>query len=49
VRKKGVGSNVRNMINKNRFDSLCVQETIMQDFADKDLRKFDPSNSYLWD
>jgi hypothetical protein len=32
-----------------QFDFVCVQETILQDFSEKWLRKFDPNKRYLWD
>jgi hypothetical protein len=36
-------------VDEMKFDFVCFQETIMQDFSDKCLRLVDPSHSYMWD
>jgi exonuclease III len=49
MNKKGMGPYVRRIMVENKFDFICIQETIMKDFSDKCLRKFDPNREYLWD
>jgi hypothetical protein len=45
--KKGIGPYVRELLSERKFDFVCVQETILQDFSEKWLRKFDPKVNYL--
>jgi exonuclease III len=49
MNKKGMEPYMRKLMGENRFDFICIQETILQDFSDKFLRKFDPNREYLWD
>jgi exonuclease III len=46
--KKGMGPYIRKLMVENKFDFICIQETILQDFSEKWLRKFDPNREYLW-
>jgi exonuclease III len=41
--KKGIAQYVRDLLSEWRFDFICFQETILQDFSDRCLRKIDPS------
>jgi hypothetical protein len=47
MNKKGMRPYVRRMMVENKFDFICIQETILKDFSDKCLRKFDPNREYL--
>jgi exonuclease III len=49
VRKKGLATYVRDLMGEYRFDFVCFQEIIVQDFSEAMLRKIDPNKSYLWD
>jgi exonuclease III len=40
---------VRDMLRDQKFDFVCFQETMMQDFLDCYIRKVDPNKTYLWD
>jgi hypothetical protein len=31
-----------------KYDFVCVQETILKDFDEKCLRRFDPNKNFLW-
>jgi hypothetical protein len=47
--KKGSGPFVRDLLQEKKYDFVCVEETIIKDFDEKNLRRFDPNRSYLWD
>lgn len=49
IRKKGLGSFIKNLMKEHNFDFACFQETILQVFSDSVLRKIDPDLEYLWD
>jgi exonuclease III len=49
LRKKGLASYVRDLMNEKSIDFVCFQETILQEFLDSCLRMIDPSRDYLWD
>jgi hypothetical protein len=43
--KEGIGPYMRDLLSERKFDFVCVQETILQDFSEKWLRKFDPKKN----
>jgi hypothetical protein len=47
--KKGSGPYVRYLLQNNKYDFVCVHETILKDFDEKCLRRFDPNWNFLWD
>jgi exonuclease III len=47
MRKRGMGSYVRDLLRENKSDFICVQKTMMQDVYEKWLRKFDTSGNFL--
>jgi exonuclease III len=49
IRKKGLSSYVRELIKEHKFDLLCIQETMVEDFLDSCFRQVDPGREYLWD
>jgi exonuclease III len=49
LNKKGLAPYIRDLMAENHFDFLCFQETILQEFSDKCLRKIDPGKEFLWD
>jgi exonuclease III len=49
ARKNGLATYVRDLMGEYRFDFVCFQETIVQDFSEAMLRRIDPYMIYLWD
>jgi exonuclease III len=49
LRKKNMAPYVRSLLRESKFDFVCFQETMMQDFLDECIRKVDPNKSFLWD
>jgi hypothetical protein len=49
IRKKGIVPYFRELVNKQKFDFICLQETMIQDFSDACLRSIDPQKKFLWD
>jgi exonuclease III len=49
IRKKGLSPYLRDMIKDQKFDFLCFQETMVQDFSDSCFRQVDLGRDYLWD
>jgi exonuclease III len=47
--KKGSGPYVRDLLQDKKYDFVCVQETILKQFDEKCLRRFDPNRNFLWD
>jgi exonuclease III len=47
--KKSVAPYIREMMALNSFDFVCLQETMMHNLSDSNLRKLDRSMTYLWD
>lgn len=48
IRKKGVFSFLRGLIQEHKFHFIGLQETMIADCDDTTLRKLDLSNDYLW-
>lgn len=48
LRKKGVATFIKNLIEEYRFHFLGIQETMILDCDEKLLRKFDSEQNYLW-
>jgi hypothetical protein len=49
LRKKGMAPYVRNLMQEQKLDFVCFQETITQDFTESCMRMVDPNRLYLWD
>jgi exonuclease III len=49
VRKRGLAPYVKDLMIEHKFDFICFQETIVQDFSQAMLRKIDPNKLYLCD
>jgi hypothetical protein len=48
MRKKGMDPYMRKLMVENKFDFICIYETILKDFSEGCLRRFDPDRDYLW-
>lgn len=48
IRKTGVSSFLKDLILEHNFHLIGLQETIIADFDNKLLERFDPSKNYLW-
>jgi len=48
LRKKGVATFLKNLIQEYQFHFVGLQETMIKDCEDTLLRKFDPNQEFIW-